>query len=59
MIGVSEIIAYQLGKKAGGGGGGGETDWDNLEIYSADFLNDPPTITVGAKDTLNRWLFCT
>lgn len=55
---VEDVIAYKLGKKKGGGGGGGDTDWNKLEVYSADFVADPPTVTVGAKDMLNRWLYC-
>lgn len=33
---------------------GGGTDLSNLEIYIADFLSDPPTITSGALDGYHR-----
>lgn len=37
-----------------GTGGGGGSDLASLEIYVADFLTDPPTVTDGAFDGWHR-----
>lgn len=40
----------------GGGGGGGDTVLAALEVYIADFLEDPPTVTEGAINAYHRIL---
>lgn len=46
---------WRWGDKGGGGGGGG-ADLAALEVYIADFLEDPPTVTEGALDGFHRVL---
>lgn len=43
-----------LAKQLGGGGGSGDTNLADLDIFVADFLQEPPTITDGALDSYNR-----
>ena len=45
------LLSRQLN---GGGGGGGDTNLADLDIFVADFLQEPPTITDGALDGYNR-----
>lgn len=39
-----------------GGGGGSGADLAALEVYIADFLEDPPTVTEGAINAYHRIL---
>ena len=48
------VVLLALLKRGGGGGGG--TDFSALEVYVADFLGDPPTVTDGALDKWHRAL---
>ena len=41
----------------GSGSGGGGVNLANADLYLADFLNAPPTITEGSLDTLNRRIY--
>lgn len=48
------VVLLALLKRGGGGGGG--VNMSALEIYVADYLNDPPTVTDGALDKWHRVL---
>ena len=51
------LLSRTLAKKMGGGGSGGGADLASLDVYIADFLVDPPTITTGALNTLERRIY--
>ncbi len=54
---MTALRALALARAGGGSGGGGGVNLENAEIYLGDYLNDPPTITEGALDTLNRRIY--
>lgn len=54
---LSVISLLDLIGDSGGGSGGGGADLASLDVYIADYLVDPPTITTGALNTLERRIY--
>lgn len=49
-----DVLLAKMLNGDSGGGGDGDTNLAELEIYIADFLSSPPTITDGALNGYTR-----